>query len=82
MAKLIPITAPIHITKANPSIIAYVMYYKLSIHFCPDFVLSQMAKLLLIISPSEKININPSIIILFIVILHNSISTICNDNCR
>ena len=45
MAKLVPITAPIHITKANPSIIVYVIYYKLSIHFWPDFVLSQMAKL-------------------------------------
>ena len=34
----------------------------MSIHFWPDFVLSQIAKLLLIIRPSEKININPSII--------------------
>ena len=52
MAKLVPITAPIHITKANPSIVAYVIYYKLSIHFWPDFVLSQMAKQVPIKAPS------------------------------
>ena len=59
MAKQVPIKAPSPINIVYSSII---YNYSSSIHFWSDFVLSQMAKLLLIISPSEKININPSII--------------------
>ena len=58
MAKQVPIKAPSPINIVYSSI----NNYSSSIHFWPDFVLSQMAKLLLIISPSEKIKINPSII--------------------
>ena len=76
MAKLVPITAPIHITKANPSIMVYVIYYKLSIHFWPDFVLSQMAKQVPIKAPSPINIVYSSILFIVIVILHNSVCTI------
>ena len=77
MAKLVPITAPIHITKANPSIIVYVIYYKLSIHFWPDFVLSQMAKLAPITVMINMNNVISSIITYFINYLSTSDQTLC-----
>ena len=63
MAKLVLITIMINMNRVNTSIITYIICYKLSIHFWPDFVLSQMAKQVPIKAPSPINIVYSSIIV-------------------